>query len=148
MLLMENPTRNCIIKYTVQMSSVGHTTNVPMVKSNSTAVSVYKTVMATVEAHVHCAPGRRWVWRSLSSRSLSLVGRRHTRLWAPRGQESAPSSVLHAQDLSSPAAAAWSMPNPRELQGLEGQAAKPEGPGHRSQEKWEDFASGRSISCA
>lgn len=44
--------------YTVQMSSVGHTTNAPKVKSNSTAVTVYKTAMATVEAHVHCAPGR------------------------------------------------------------------------------------------
>lgn len=116
------------------MSYVGHTTNVPKVKSNSTAVTEYKIAMATVEAHVHCAPGGRWVWRSLSSRSLSLVGRRHTRLWAPRGQESAPSSVLHAQDLSSPGAAGWSMANPRELQGLEEQAAKSQKgqPGHRA----------------
>lgn len=59
MLLMENPTRNCIIKYTVQMSNVGHTTNVPKVKSNCTAVTAYKIAIATVEAHVHCAPGGR-----------------------------------------------------------------------------------------
>lgn len=55
MLLMEKHNKNL---YTVQMSSVGHTTNAPKVKSNSTAVTVYKTAMATVEAHVHCAPGR------------------------------------------------------------------------------------------
>lgn len=41
------------------MSYVGHTTNVPKVKSNSTAVTEYKIAMATVEAHVHCAPGGR-----------------------------------------------------------------------------------------
>lgn len=106
------------------MFYVGPAINVPEVKSNSTAdvLPAYKTATATVRARVHRAPGGRWVWRSLSSRSLSLVGRRHTRLWAPRGQESAPSSVPHAQHLSSAGAAGWSTANPRELWGLEEQA--------------------------
>lgn len=101
-------------------------------KSNSIAdvLTAYKIAMATVEARVHCAPGGRWVWRSLSSRSLSLVGRRHTRLWAPRGQESAPSSVPHAQHLSSAGAAGWSRANPRAMR-----TWRTEGPGPEDKTK-------------
>lgn len=120
------------------MFYVGHTTNVPKVKCNSTVdvLTVYKIAMATAEAYVHCALGGKWVWRSLSSRSLSLVGRRHTRLWAPRGQESAPSSVPHAQHLSGAGAAGWSTTNPRKLWGLEEQAAKSQkGQGQKQRKK-------------
>lgn len=43
------------------MFYVSHSTNVPKVKSNSTAdvLTAYKIAMATVEARVHSAPGGR-----------------------------------------------------------------------------------------